>query len=109
MRLYHRIVSPKDADRMANSEDTDQTAPPWVYTVCPDLSVRKRRIITVALVLSISFNNQTLYSLDMQWLNLTIRYKTIENHHYDFKSPPDTQKRQKSKMSYLKRFTGYKK
>ena len=27
MGLYHRVVSPNDADRMANSEDPDQTAP----------------------------------------------------------------------------------
>ena len=27
MWLYHRVVSPNDADRMANSEDPDQTAP----------------------------------------------------------------------------------
>ena len=33
---------------MANSADPDQTAPLiWVYTVCPNLSVRKHRIITV--------------------------------------------------------------
>ena len=27
MWLYHRVMSPKDADRMANSVDPDQTAP----------------------------------------------------------------------------------
>ena len=27
MWLYHRVLSPKDADRMANSADPDQTAP----------------------------------------------------------------------------------
>ena len=27
MWLYHRIMSPNDADRMANSVDPDQTAP----------------------------------------------------------------------------------
>ena len=34
---------------MANSIDPDQTAASliWVYTVCPDLSVGKLRIITV--------------------------------------------------------------
>ena len=57
MWLYHRVMSPKEADRMANSVDPDQTAPwsdcspwsslIWVYTVCPDLSVRKLRNITV--------------------------------------------------------------
>ena len=38
--LYHREMSPNDADRMANSVDPDQTAPLGV-------SVRKLRIITV--------------------------------------------------------------
>ena len=27
MWLYHRVMSPNDADRMANSADPDQTAP----------------------------------------------------------------------------------
>ena len=27
MWLYHRVLSPKDADRMANNVDPDQTAP----------------------------------------------------------------------------------
>ena len=27
MGLYHRVMSPTDADRMANSVDPDQTAP----------------------------------------------------------------------------------
>ena len=52
MWLYHRVNSPNDADGMANSVDPDQTAPSrssliWVCTVCPCLSVRKLRIITV--------------------------------------------------------------
>ena len=43
--LYHRVVSPKDADRMANNVDPDQTAPLiWVYTICPGLFPK---IITV--------------------------------------------------------------
>ena len=64
MWLYHRVMSPNDADGMANSVDPDQTAPLgaadcssrssliWVCTVCPDLSVRKLRIITVSITLS---------------------------------------------------------
>ena len=46
---YHRVTHPKDADRIANSEDPDQTKSSliWVYTVCPDLSVRKLRIVMV--------------------------------------------------------------
>ena len=36
-----RVFRQKDANRIANSEDPDQTAPQgaWVCTVCPDLSV----------------------------------------------------------------------
>ena len=56
--LYQRVMHPKDAVGIANSVDPDQTAPRrsdcssrssliWVCTVCPDLSVRKLRIITV--------------------------------------------------------------
>ena len=40
--LHRRIMCPTGSDGMANSV--------WVYTVCPDRSVRKLRIITVALV-----------------------------------------------------------
>ena len=46
--VYHTVMHPKDADRMANSVDTDQIAPSgamsliwWVYTVCQDISVQK--------------------------------------------------------------------
>ena len=52
MLPYHRVMSPKDADRMANSVDPDQTDPlcaDLVYTVCPDLSVWKLRTVTVSL------------------------------------------------------------
>ena len=45
--LHHRIMPQKGADGMANSVDSGQTALIWVYTVCPDLSVRKLGIITV--------------------------------------------------------------
>ena len=51
MWLYHRVMSLNNADRMANNADPDQTAPRSslirVYTVCPGISVRKLRIITV--------------------------------------------------------------
>ena len=41
-------MSPNNADRTANSVDPDQTALLiWVCTVCPGISVRKLRIITV--------------------------------------------------------------
>ena len=46
MWLYHMVISPNDADRMAKSVDPDQTLI-WVRTVCPGISVRKLRIITV--------------------------------------------------------------
>ena len=51
MWLYHRVMSPNDADGMANSVDPDQTPPRssliWVCTVCPGISVRKLRTITM--------------------------------------------------------------
>ena len=53
MWLYDtvHVMSPNDADGIANSVDPDQTAPRssliWVCTVCPGISVRKLRIITV--------------------------------------------------------------
>ena len=40
-------MSLNDADGMANSVDPDQTAI-WVCTVCPDIAVRKLRIITIS-------------------------------------------------------------
>ena len=41
-------MSSKNAEGVANSVDSDQAAPLiWVCTVCPDVSVRKLRIITV--------------------------------------------------------------
>ena len=42
-------MHPKDAEGIANSVDPDQTRSSliWVCTVCPDLSVRKLRKITV--------------------------------------------------------------
>ena len=50
MWLYHRVMSPHDADGMANSVDPDQTAPLiWVCTVCPGISVQKLRIIAVTI------------------------------------------------------------
>ena len=46
--FFYREMCPNDSDRMANSLDTDQTAPlVWVYIVCSDLPVRKFRNITV--------------------------------------------------------------
>ena len=48
MWLYHKVMSPKDVDRMANSVDPDQTAR---STVCQGLF----RIITVHIVPNIAF------------------------------------------------------
>ena len=51
MWLYHRVMSPNDAGGMAHTVDPDQTAPRgliWVCTVCPGISVRKLRIMTVS-------------------------------------------------------------
>ena len=49
--LFLRVMHPKDVAGIANSVDPDQTAPRSslirVYTVCPDLSVRKLRNIMV--------------------------------------------------------------
>ena len=36
------VMQPKDADRMANSVYPDRNSLIWIYTVCPDLSVRKQ-------------------------------------------------------------------
>ena len=70
--LYHRKICPKGADGMANSADPDQIAPRrmadsadldqtaplgavwsgstlFVYTVCPDLTVGKLRIIMIGI------------------------------------------------------------
>ena len=59
----------KHANGIANSEDPDPTAPLpgssliWVCTVCPDLSVRKFRIITVHCVI---LQNAKLSNIIMQ-------------------------------------------
>ena len=45
---FLRVIHPKDAEGIANSVDPDQSLI-WVCTVCPDLSVRKLRKITVVL------------------------------------------------------------
>ena len=37
----------KEADILSNSIDSDLTALIWVYTVCPDMSIKKIGIITV--------------------------------------------------------------
>ena len=51
MWLYHRVMSPNDADGMANSVDPDQTAPlgaVWSGSALfARISVRKLRIIMV--------------------------------------------------------------
>ena len=52
MWLYHRVMSPNDADGMANSVDPDRTALGAVWSdlglhCSPGISIRKLRIITV--------------------------------------------------------------
>ena len=47
-----RVFCQKDADGIANSEDS-RSSLNWVCTVCPDLSVRKLRIITVLNLLNV--------------------------------------------------------
>ena len=44
--IYRRVIRSKDEEGITNSVDPDLI---WVYTVCPNLSVWKLRIITVAL------------------------------------------------------------
>ena len=58
MWLCHRVMSPNNAEGMANSVDLDQTAPLiWVCTVCPGISVQKLRIITVGNIKSCQWQN----------------------------------------------------
>ena len=52
-------MSPNDADGMTNSVDPDQTD---LYTVCPDLIVRKIRKITVNLLPMVLESNKTANS-----------------------------------------------
>ena len=66
----------KDADGMANSVDSDQTAPRssliWVCTVCPGLSVRKLRIITVLENVAVLLNSNV-----RQYFSSSINYRLI--------------------------------
>ena len=55
-------MDPQDADRMVNSVDPDQTAPLWIYIVCPDLSVRKIRNIMVFVSFSFQFEWKLLHA-----------------------------------------------
>ena len=77
-------MHPKDAEGIANSVDPDQTAPRsrliWVCTVCPDMSIRKLRKITVKL--SDTMINKELCSI---WLRVSTcqftAYQTTEPPH----------------------------
>ena len=63
MWLYNRVMSPNDADGVANSVDPDQTAPLiWVCTDCPSISVRKLRIITDSYNISLQIELVVLLS-----------------------------------------------
>ena len=89
MWLYHRNMSPKDADGMANSVDPDQTPLIWVYTVWPGLSVRKLRINTVSLLIALNHLELTQHhkfskfytslNLHMQFTKTGIRATTRQN------------------------------
>ena len=58
MLIYQKLTLAKDADRIANSVDPDKSLI-WEYTVCPDLSVRKLRIITVGQLIFKSGESET--------------------------------------------------
>ena len=90
MWLYHRVMSPKDADGIANSVDPDQTRRSLilVYTVCTGLYVRKLGIIHVKkpssflegqviyLGRSSAFRNS--YQLNIWLVGLEMSEKTLE-------------------------------
>ena len=64
MWLYHKVMSPKDADGMANSVDPDQTAPQgavWSGSAlfAQALSVQKFTIITVLVEIGINTHKIT--------------------------------------------------
>ena len=60
-------MSPNDADVMANSVDPDR-ALIWVCTVCPGISVRKRRIITVFASVNIGLARHNVQSSTLSFL-----------------------------------------
>ena len=75
MFFFLRIMHPKDAEGIANSVDPDQTEQSiWVCTVCPDLSVRKLRNITV--IQAYPFCGWTARLCGFESLVLTIVLKT---------------------------------
>ena len=51
--VYHTEIVPNDAEGIANSETLIRSSLIWVYTLCPNLSVRKRRIIKVGFLLGL--------------------------------------------------------
>ena len=82
-------MHPKDADGTANRVDPDQTAPLgdliWVCTVCPDLSVRKLRIITVVIkVFFVGYDSGGWLGYMLEKLTL----KSIIYHKNPNKHPP---------------------
>ena len=79
-----------DAERMANSVDPDQTAPLiCAYTVCPDLSVRKLKIITVGLQTRATPWDLILLPCDIQTGRLTPQpHKTFLRHHENYCNDP---------------------
>ena len=94
-------MSPNDEDGMANSADPDQTAPRssliWVCTVCPGISVRKLRIITVYQVLMMSPRLLRLFVLMMTAVDFYCQKLTKETINYI----KQLQKKKKKKKKYL--------
>ena len=84
MWLYHRVMSPNDADGMANSVDPDQTRSSliWVCTVCPGRSVWKLRIITVHHYCA---SRPQLQTFNITWWSASI-HKKFNQHLNTFKS-----------------------
>ena len=88
MWLYHRVMSPNNADGMANSVDPVQTAPRaiWsgsalfgsslfrVYTVCPGISVRKLGIITVVSNCHLSYISKFVVNTIIRIGNIQISF-----------------------------------
>ena len=107
----------KDAAGIANSVDPDQTTPPlgavcsstrssriWVCTVCPDLSIRKLRIITETLFIWFSLGQLCLQF--NTWLSAFIA-ALLSASQFDASqfSPDESLLSQSSDFSFLITFT----
>ena len=80
-------MCPKDADGMTNSVDPAQTALNWIYTVCPDLSIKKIRIIALTMRIYCGDEHGDLHQFKKknvgradfsdQFRKIIVRYKRI--------------------------------